>query len=110
MAENYFAIERNGGYWDHVILSDRDGNSTYEEFLNLSYEEMKNHDALEYFVISSMEASDQLCDVDDDATIVTLVGGDDVFIWSILMGYEDDNIRYCLIDWMKDGKKYRYEE
>lgn len=110
MAENYFAIERNGECWDHVVLSDRDGNSTYEEFLNLSYDEMKNHEALEYFVISAMEASDQLCDADEDTAIVTLVGGDDVFIWSILMGYDNDDIRYCLIDWMKDGNKYKYEE
>lgn len=109
MSKNYFAIERNEQCWAPVILADRNGNHAYEEFLNMSYDEMKNSALLEDFVVAAMEAADRNCGVDDDQTIVTLVGNDDVFIWSIIMGYENDDIRYCLVDWKKDGKSYRYE-
>ena len=108
MSKNYFAIERNEQCWTPVILADRNGNPTFEEFLDMSYDEMKNSALLEDFVVAAMEAADKICNVEDDQTIVTLVGNDDVFIWSIIMGYENDNIRYCLVDWKKDGHFYRY--
>ena len=108
MSKNYFAIERNEECWSPVILADR-GTPTFEEFLDMSYDEMKSSAMLENFVVASMEAADRICGIDDDQTIVTLVGSDDVFIWSIIMGYENDDIRYCLVDWKKDGKSYRYE-
>ena len=106
--KNYFAIERNEQCWSPVILADRNGDPVFEEFLDMSYEEMKNSALLEDFVVSAMEAADRVCGVEDDQTIVTLVGSDDVFIWSIIMGYENDDIRYCLVDWKKDGHSYRY--
>ena len=110
MSKNYFAIERNEQCWAPVILADRNGNHAYEEFLNMSYDEMKNSALLEDFVVASMEAADRNCGVEDDQTIVTLVGNDDVFIWSIIMGYKNDDIRYCLVDWKKDGYSYRYAD
>ena len=109
MSKNYFAIERNGECKTPVILADRNGNPVFEEFFDMSYEEMKNSALLEDFVVAAMEAADRNCGVDDDQTIVTLVGSDDIFIWSIIMGYENDDIRYCLVDWKKDGCSYRYE-
>ena len=108
MSKNYFAIERNGECKSPVILADRNGNVAYAEFLDMSYEEMKSSETLEDFVVAAMEAADRVCGVEDDQTIVTLVGSDDVFIWSIIMGYENDDIRYCLVDWKKDGRSYRY--
>lgn len=109
MSNNYFAIERNEKCWSHVILADR-GTPTFEEFLDMSYDEMKSSAMLEDFVVASMEAADRICGVNDDQTIVTLVGSDDVFIWSIIMGYENDDIRYCLVDWKKDGHMYKYAD
>ena len=109
MSKNYFAIERNGECKTPVILADRNGNPVFEEFLDMSYEEMKTNAMLEDFIVAAMEAADIVCGIEDDQTIVTLVGSDDVFIWSIIMGYENDNIRYCLVDWKKDGYSYRYE-
>ena len=109
MSKNYFAIERNGECKTPVILADRNGNPVFEEFLDMSYEEMKTNAMLEDFIVAAMEAADIVCGIEDDQTIVTLVGSDDVFIWSIIMGYENDNIRYCLLDWKKDGYSYRYE-
>lgn len=109
MSKNYFAIERNGECKTPVILADRNGNPVFEEFLDMSYDEMKNSALLEDFVVAAMDAADRICGIDDDQTIVTLVGNDDVFIWSIIMGYENDDIRYCLVDWKKDGYSYRYE-
>ena len=110
MSKNYFAIERNGECKIPVILADRNGNAVYEEFLDMNYDDMKNSALLEDFVVAAMEAADRNCGVDDDQTIVTLVGNDDVFIWSIIMGYENDDIRYCLVDWKKDGYHYRYAD
>ena len=106
---NYFAIERNNQCWTNVILADSNGNPAFTELLDMNYDEMKNSAVLENFVVAAMEAADRICGVDDDQTVVTLVGDDGVFIWGILMRYEDDIIRYCLIDWKKDGHSYRYE-
>lgn len=108
MSKNYFAIERNAECWSPVILADRNRNTAFEEFLEMSYDEMKSSALLEDFVVASMEAADRVCGIDDDQTIVTLIGSDDVFVWSIIMGYENDDIRYCLVDWKKDGNNYRY--
>ena len=109
MSKNYFAIERNETCHTPVILADRNGDIVFAEFLDMSYEEMKSNESLEDFVVAAMEAADKICGVDDDQTILTLVGSDDVFIWSIIMGVVDDEIRYSLVDWKKDGKNYRYE-
>lgn len=110
MSKNYFAIERNEQCHTPVILADRNGNPTFAEFLDMNYEEMKNSALLEDFVVAAMEAADRVCGIDDDQTIMTLVGSDDVFIWSIIMGPgEDGSIQYVLVDWKKDGHSYRYE-
>lgn len=109
MSKNYFAIERNKECQSPVILADR-GRPTFEEFLDMSYDEMKSSAMLEDFVVASMEAADRICGINDDQTIVTLVGSDDVFIWSIIMGYENDDIRYCLVDWKKYGHMYKYAD
>ena len=108
MSKNYFAIERNEESWVPVILADHNGDPAFAEFLDMSYDEMKSSALLEDFVVASMEAAERICGGEDDQTIVTLVGSDDVFIWSVIMGYENDDIRYCLVDWKKDGHQYRY--
>lgn len=102
---SYFAIEYGGKYQDHISLIDENGNQAFENYLNLTYEEMRNQDDLDEFVIAIMDATTD----GNDNVIVTLIGEDDVFIWSIIMGVVDEEIRYNLVDWTKDGKKYRYE-
>ena len=110
MNNNYFAIERNGENWMPVILADHNGNPAFEEFLGMSYEEMKTSEVLEDFVVASMDAANAKSNSEDDQTMVTLVGEDGFFIWGILMGPgENGDIQYSLIDWQKDGKHYRYE-
>ena len=107
MGSNYFAIERNGNYWDHVVVKDKDDNVVFGNYLNMTYDEMKSSEDLEEFVVAIMDSSR---DVVDDNVIVTLIGEDDVFIWSIIIGPgDDDDLRYVLVDWKKDGKSYRYE-
>ena len=107
---NYFAIERNGECWAPVILADHNGNPAFEEFLNMSYDEMKQGEHLEEFVLASMDAANRKSGIKDEQTCVTLIGEDNIFIWGILIGPgEDDDIRYTLVDWKKDGKNYRYE-
>lgn len=106
----YFAIERNGECWMPVILADHNGNHAFKEFLEMNYETMKASDKLEDFVIAAMDAANRKCNGKDEQTIVSLIGEDGFFIWGVMMGPgEDDNIQYCLIDWQKDGKHYRYE-
>lgn len=102
---NYFAIECNGNCREHVAIKDSNGNLVFGNYLNMSYDEMKNQDDLEEFIIAIMSAAD----VRGNQTIITLIGEDDVFIWSIIMGVIDEDLRYILIDWQKNGEKYRYE-
>ena len=104
---SYFAIERNQKYWDHVVVKDKDNNVMFGNYLNMTYDEMKSQEDLEEFVVAIMDATGG--GVDEHA-VVTLIGDDNVFIWSIIMGPgENDGLRYVLVDWKKDGKSYRYE-
>ena len=107
---SYFAIERNGKCLEHVGLTNENGNSDrFDEYLNMSYDEMILQEDLGDFVLANMEASDAFFESENDQTIITLIGDDDIFIWSIIMGTVDDEIRYITIDWKKDENKYRYE-
>lgn len=107
---NYFAIERNGECWAPVILADHNGNPAFEEFLYMGYGEMKSSDKLEDFIVAAMDAANRKSGLEDCETMITLVGEDGCFVWGILMdSNENDDIRYNLINWKKDGKNYRYE-
>lgn len=109
---NYFAIERNQSCWSPVILADSNGNPAYTEFLDMTYEEMKNSDQLEYFVIAAMEAADRKSDGEDDYNdvVVTLIGEDGFFIWGIIMSAEGDDITYKIVDWQEGGKHFKYAD
>jgi len=107
MSKNYFAIECNQQYWEHVVLKDQDGNVKFEDYLNKTYDEMKSSEDLNEFVVAVMDAANG--DANNNV-IINLIGEDDIFIWGIIMGPdEDDGVRYVLVDWKKDGKSYRYE-
>lgn len=109
MNKNYFAIERGNECWYPMVLADHDGRIAFEDFLDMSYDEMKSSDKLSDFVTAAMDAANRKSDGTDDQTIVTLVSADNTFIWSVIMGPDEDVIRYVLVDWKKDGKNYRYE-
>ena len=106
---NYFSIERNERCWEEVFLKDND-EPIFMNYLMLTYDEMKDQDDLEDFILAVMEATNTVSEEETSQTIITLIGEDDVFIWSIVMGpNENGDINYFLVDWTKDGKKYRYE-
>ena len=107
---SYFAIERNNQCWTNVLLADSNEDPTFDEFLDMNYDEMKSSKRLSDFVVSVMDATNNEIGNGDDQTIITLVGEDNVFIWSIIMGPgKNDMIQYTLVDWKKDGRSYRYE-
>lgn len=103
---SYFAIERGQKYWDHVVIKDQDGKVRFGDYLDLTYDEMKSREDLDEFVVAVMEASEN--DASGNA-IINLIGEDDVFIWGIIIGPDDDEFRYVLVNWKKGGKSYRYE-
>ena len=107
---SYFTVERNGNYLDHfVIINEENGTIGFENYLTLTYDEMKIQEDLDDFVLANMEAADAMFSNENDQTIITLIGNDDVFIWSIIMSSGDnDDIMYSLVDWKKDGKIYKY--
>jgi len=107
---SYFAIERNQRCMDHVAIRDNGGNVMFKNYFNMTYDEMKSSDDLEEFVVAMMDAASISISGENGQTLVTLVGDDDVFIWSIIIGTEDNDgdIKYVLVDWKKDGKSYRY--
>jgi hypothetical protein len=112
MSKNYFAIERNGQCWAPMVLGDGNGKVAFEEFLDMPYDEMKASHALSDFVAAAMEAANRKSCSEDGQTLVTLVGEDNVFIWSVIIGsdkYDSELLRYALVDWKKGGKSYRYE-
>ena len=109
---NYFAIEKNGECYSPVLLADSDGEPAFAEFLNMSYDEMKNSERLEDFVVAAMEAAERRGDGEDDYSdvVVTLIGEDGFFIWGIIMSTEGDNITYKVVDWKADGKHFKYAD
>ena len=108
---NYFTVERDGNCFEHIDFRDDNGNIVFKEVLSMTYDELKSYKHIEEFVVCVMDSIDKISKCKDDQTIITLVGDDDVFIWSILMFSEDnDKVRYSLVNWRKDGKKYRYEK
>ena len=108
---SYFAIERGSHYLDHVVLNNEINDTVgFENYLNMTYDEMKSQEDLDDFVLANMEAADAMAPNENDQTIVTLIGDDNIFIWSIIMGtVEEDSVNYVLVDWKKDGHQYRYE-
>lgn len=105
----YFAIERNGSCIDHVEIIDGQ-NKIFQDLKQMSYDEIKECERLEEFIVAVVDATNTFFDEDDDQTIVTLIGDDDIFIWSVIIGPGDSegDLRYVLVDWNKDGKKYKY--
>lgn len=113
MTQNYFSVERAGQCVDHVCIQLNDGTVAFEDVMNMSYDEIKNYSNIDEFVAVVMDvANEHFGSADDEHTIITLVGEDDVFVWGILIGPgdADDEIRYAFVDWTKDGKSYRYEK
>lgn len=106
----YFVIERNGNWIEHVNIVRSDGDLTFQTITSMSYDQMKEYNELEDFVVCAMEATNRYFNESDAQTIVTLIGEDDVFIWSIIIGPgdEDGDLNYVLVDWNKDEKKYKY--
>lgn len=112
MTGNYFVIERSGKYIEHLSFLKDDGAVAFEDVVSMSYDEIKEYEQIESFVVATMDAANQYFNEDDAETLITLVGDDDVFIWGILIGSEGGNgdIRYAFINWLKEGRKYRYEK
>lgn len=107
---SYFAIERSQHCIDHVIIRDNEGRVMFKNYFDMTYYEMKSSKDLEEFVVAVIDAASKSIGSDNEQTLVTLVGDDDIFIWSVIIGAEDSDgdIKYVLVDWKKDGKSYRY--
>ena len=113
MTNNYFAIERNGKCIEHLLVRRTDDSAiVFEDVMNMSYDELKAYEGIDTFIAAIMDATNEHFNEGDDQTAVTLVGEDGVFIWGLLIGPGDekDEFKYCFIDWLKNGKKYRYEK
>ena len=105
---SYFVAEVNRTCIEDIAWIDRDGNPVFTDFFNMTYDEMKNAEDLEEFVHANMESAVTEFGDSADQVIVTLVDEDDIFVWSIMMGIVDEELRYVLVDWKKDGMNYKY--
>ena len=111
MSKNYFSIERDGRCLNNIMIRNGDSSVAFETVMDMSYDDIKSYDMIEEFVVCVMDVSNTTFGTIDKQTIITLVGEDDVFIWSIIIGPDgDDQMRYAFVDWKKDGKNYRYEK
>ena len=112
MTKNYFTIERSDRCIEYLLIRRDDDSVAFEDVMNMSYDELKAYEDIDIFVAAVMDATNEYFNESDAQTAITLVGEDDVFIWGLLIGPGDekDELKYCFIDWLKDGKKYRYEK
>lgn len=108
----YFAIERNGQCISNVVITASDESIMFKDIMEMSYDEMKTYDSLEEFVACVMDVTNKHFNDGDKQTCVTLVDDEGVFIWGIIIGPGDNegDLRYVLIDWRKDKKRYKYSE
>ena len=112
MSKNYFSIEYQNQCYSPVLLADSDGKPAFSEFLNMSYEEMRDSEQLEGFVVAAMEAAESKGDSDEEYNdvVVTLIGEDGFFIWGIIMSAEGDDITFKIVDWQEGGKHFKYAD
>ena len=113
MTKNYFVVERSGKSIENLVLRrSNDSSVVFEDLMNMSYNDMKSYKYLNKFVECIMDATNEFFQEGDDQTLITLIGTDDVFIWGILVGpgNKEGALKYAIIDWSKDGKKYRYKK
>ena len=113
MTKNYLVVERSGKSVENIVIRRNNDNSVmFEDLMNTSYNEMKSYRDLGTFVECVMDATNEFLQEGDEQTLITLIGSDDVFIWGILVapGDTEGSLKYALIDWGKDGKKYRYKK
>lgn len=104
---NYFVAEVNGLCIEDISWENH-GEPVFTDFVNMTYDEMKNAEDLDDFVYANMESAVTEFGDSADQLILTLVDENDIFIWSIMMGIVDEQIRYTLVDWKKDGKIFKY--
>ena len=111
MTTNYFAVEHNGTCAEHVVITNDNGEMVFEDLMHMSYEDMKSYNELDAFVATVMEISEAQFGIGGNSeTVITLVDEHGFFIWGVIMvPGEGDEIRYVLVDWHKDGKKFKYE-
>ena len=111
MKHSYFAVERGGKCVDHITIRTDDFKTAFKDLMNMSYDEMKAYDHMQSFVVAVMDAANSYFNSIDEMTVITLVGADDVFIWSVIINSENsDKMNYAFVDWKKDGKYYRYKK
>lgn len=108
----YFAVERNGQSISNVVITGNDGQIMFKDMMEMSYDEMKTHDGLEEFIVCVMNTTNKHFDDADEQTCITLIDDEGVFIWGIIIGpgENEGDLRYVLIDWRKDEKRYKYAE
>lgn len=110
MTNNYFAVERNGKCIDHICFKDDAENVLYSEVMEMSCREAMDYNKIDEFVVLVMDAINNYFIEEDEQTIITLVGDDDVFIWSIIINSNGEDLVYNFVDWKKDGKMYKYAD
>ena len=111
MTGNYFSIERNDHCIENILFKNDKGEIIFQEVLSMTYDEVKSYERIEEFVVCVMDVTNDFFEDDDNQTLLTLIGEDGVFLWSILIGPDkEDAIRYAFLNWQKDGKKYRYKK
>lgn len=112
MTNNYFSIERGNKCMEHLMLVGDDGQIAFENVMNMPYDELREYDGIEEFVITAMNAVNELDDETDAETVITLIGEDKNFIWSIIIGpgEAEGDINYLFVNWQQDDKRYRYAE
>ena len=96
MNNNYFAIEYKGYCLDHC----QPNNDLVKEFSNMSYEDILKHD-LDEFICNTLDYVETSFDYEGEEVIVTLIGEDDIFIWSVVMQQiDDENVKYVTyVEW-----------
>lgn len=113
---NYMIVEANFGEETHTsnkISAIGGGDKFYfEELFNMiDFKTLEKYSDLERFVDLMIDLSEEVFGQGFDSIAITLIdGADDTFIWGIDANLEKKNFSYSLLDWRKDGNRFKYIE
>ena len=112
MTNKTFSIERGSNTIENVLLMDDNGNVMFEEMLDMDFGQITKYEHIEEFVVAAMNAVNESIGGSDEQTAITLVDGDGVFVWGLIIGpgENEGDIQYVFVDWQKDGKKFKYSD
>ena len=99
---NKILVEQNGSIFNFEF----DGSNDVKE---MSYTEIQEYDDLEDFLNQVVDSVSNVTESKEDV-VITLTDETGVFIWSIIIAFDAEELNYKFVDWEGSGKTIKYDK